>query len=385
MTFPGIRPRPCTRPGGLGADNRGFSLVELAVSILVLTVVLGAMMQFMGMLQQRYTREQRVAGASQTGKTVMELLALDINQAGYYPGVSTTAPAAIPALPSNQPVIVDSTTGIFQDQVLLVDVGVDQETVHVVSCTTTTGTQTNCASGGSNSITGLFKKTHTTTVPVPIRSSEVPYPDGILSPLVMSGCPTSCVFAVSTTGSNATTLKIMGDLRGDGNLSYVEYRHTAGANCTGTLVRSDSSAFATAQTPAVTVAENLCNDSAASPPTPLFSYTTPCRQGVAPACFSYVNYTAANGSPCPLTGTPPCPAAATCTPCPPGGAFMYVTSVTVNLIVRTPQPTESGGGGARTIVMRQTFVPRNVMHAMILASEGLQNLLPVKPSTVPVP
>ena len=77
------------------AASRGFSLIELMVSILVLSIVMGALFQFMSMMSRRYTQAQRTSGISQTGKSVMELLTMDVGQAGYYPGRNTTTSAAV--------------------------------------------------------------------------------------------------------------------------------------------------------------------------------------------------------------------------------------------------------------------------------------------------
>ena len=319
MTTRNLRSHSGSHSNAIGASGRGFSLIELMVSIVVLMVVMGALMQFMSMMQQRYTREKRVASANQTGKTVLELLAMDIGQAGYIPGLDTgTAATPITANTNPQNVTLLNTTGIYAGRVLIVDTGISREYVRVISVTGLT-------------VNEQFKLDHAASVPV--RASEVPYPEGILYST-----------AVPAISSNSNRLRIMGDLWQDASLRYVEYRYTAGANCTGVLVRSDSSAFAVSQTAAVTVAENLCNNASGTPPTPVFSYPTPI----------------------------------------PLGLFEYVDEVVVNLIMRTPQDI-GPGGGPRTIVMQQTLTPRNVMYALRIAQDGLQDLLPIRPATVPVP
>lgn len=320
--------------------QRGFSLVELAISIAILTVIMGAMMQFMGMLQQRYTQQQRVSGASQTGKTVMDLLAMDIGQAGYQREIITSSAAAIPM--GSTTAQLASVARIYPGRVLIVDTGMNQESVRVTA-----------VDAATNTVTGMFAVNHLTP-PVLVRVSDIPYPEGIL----LRKDDAAADFAVT---SNGDRLRIFGDLWDDGSLRYIEYRFTAGVDpCTGTLVRSDSSAFATGQDPAVTVAERLCNVSAT---TPVFTYTTPCPAGDA---FNYLVYDPA-------------------TSCPPTGAFTYTTSVTVNLITQTERPVERGAGGVMRMTMRETFAPRNVLHAMRIAQDGLQNLLPTRPASVPVP
>ncbi len=319
---------PCFGGSKRQTDTRGFSLLELLVTMVVLTVIMGAMMEFMSVMQRRYTAQQRVGSVNQTGKTVMELLALDIEQAGYPGTVNTTTTAAVTASNSyNTTVTLASDAGLFRKRAVLVDTGANQETVVIELCTSTSSTSTSCTVGGSNSITGLFKKSHASGVPV--RASAYPYPQGIVN--------------TATYPSNATTLRIMGDLRGNGSLRYIEYRYTADAtgNCQGTLVRSDSDAFATTQQPAATIADNLCNNAA----TGIFAYTTD---------------TAA-------------------------GTYTYFTQIGATLVMRTATSSaqERGAGGTATEVMReQYFVPRNVMYARRLAMDGLETLLPAAPSTV---
>jgi len=305
------------RSSGICGKGRGFSLIELMISIVVLTILMGALMQFMSMMQQRYTRESRVAGLNQAGKSALDLLALDIGQAGAYPVVNSKTKAPIAGSATPQVVPLDSTDGIYEGAVALLDVGNNQEVAEVAAVAGTT-------------ITVPVLLAHPNDVWV--RDSGVPYPQGIM-------------FSATDAALTSTTsrLRIVGDQRGVGatdRLRYVEYLFTASpANCQGTLTRSDSSALAAKPEQAVTVAENLCNDPAAAVPTPVFSY--------------------------PNTATV--------------GAFTYVIQVDVNLLLRTQQPVEGPGGGPRTVELRQSFVPRNLLYSLRVAQDGSQNLSPKIP------
>ena len=42
--------------------GRGFSMIEMLVTIAVFTVLMGAMMTFISSMQERYTGEQRLGG-----------------------------------------------------------------------------------------------------------------------------------------------------------------------------------------------------------------------------------------------------------------------------------------------------------------------------------
>jgi prepilin-type N-terminal cleavage/methylation domain-containing protein len=333
-----IQVEPISRFSAAGARQRGFSILEFMMAIAVLSIIMGALMTFISAMQRRYTSEAKVASVNQVGKTGMDLMAMDVGQAGFPPGVNTTTTQAITANNTAQTVTLASTVGVYVGRTLLVDNGMsNQESITVNACISTV-TGTGCTSGSSNSVTGVFKKGHVNGVPV--RASSMPYPQGIL---------------YSTTGgvtSNCNSLKIMGDLRGDGSLRYVEYRYTPppDANTPGVLVRSDTSAFATAESAAVAVVDNLWDST-------LFNYKV-----FANSC----------------TGVPACVSCTT-----EGSSFTYVTQVGVTMTMRTAAAVERGAGGTRTIIFRQQyFTPRNVIYAINLANDGLQTVLPLAPGTV---
>jgi hypothetical protein len=275
----------------------------------------------------------------------MDLLAMDVGQAGFPPLVNTTTTEAITAGGTAQTRTLASTVGVYVGRVLLVDNGAsNQESVTVNACTSAVA-DTGCTSGTSNSVTGVFKKGHANGVPV--RASSMPYPHGIIFDVAHFSDPLK-------PGSDCNRLEILGDLRGDGGLRYVEYRYTPPADPVngppGVLVRSDSSAFATAETAAVTVVDNLWDST-------LFNYKV-----FAKSC----------------TGVPAC---VSCTP--EGSSFTYVTQVGVTMTMRTAAAVERGAGGTRTIIFRQQyFTPRNVIYAINLANDGLQTVLPLAPDAV---
>jgi len=260
--------------------NRGFSIVEMLVAFGITTVILAAATLLMSRLQETYGAQQRVGGANETGRTAMELLALDIGQAGFPGTVSTWISQSITASGTAQAVTMTSMAGIYVGRVVTVDRGSNAEAVRIVSCTTTSTAQNGCTSGGSNTLTGVFKLPHadntttglaSPTTAVPVTGSFNPFPEGVLFDLADTA---------GTFSSTQSILRLIGDLRGDGSLRYIEYRFTADANaptsCTGTLVRSDTDAYAATQTTASLVADNLCNTSQAG----IFNFTTPCQTGV---------------------------------------------------------------------------------------------------------
>jgi prepilin-type N-terminal cleavage/methylation domain-containing protein len=325
------------------ARQRGFSILELLVAIAVLTIIMGALMTFISTMQRRYTSEAKVASINQVGKTGMDLLAIDVGQAGFPPLVDTTTTQAITAAGTAQTVTLASTVGVYVGRVLLVDFGMsNQESVTVSACTSTVA-DTGCASGTSNSVTGVFKKGHVNGRPV--RASSMPYPHGIIFDVAHFGAP------ATIPGSDCNKLEILGDLRGDGSLRYVEYLYTPFSGDTpGKLERSDTSAFKDTENPKIIVVDNLWDNS-------LFNYKV-----FAKSC----------------SGVPAC---VSCTP--EGSSFTYVTQVGVTMTMRTAAAVERGAGGTRTIIFRQQyFTPRNVIYAINLANDGLQTVLPLAPDAV---
>ena len=56
----------------------------------------------------------------------------------------------------------------------------------------------------------------------------------------------------------------------------------------------------------------------------------------------------------------------------------------MNLELRTQASVERGAGGPVAIDVQQTFVPRNIRHALEVSLDGLQRWVPEKPTTVPL-
>lgn len=311
---------------------RGFSVVEMMIAIAVLSVLMGAMMGFIGRMQEAYTAEQKLSGVNQGGKTAMDLLAIDIAQAGFPPVVTRTTTAAITGSISSQSVGVDNSTGLYVGRPITIDYGVNEETVTLTAA-------------GSNSITGVFKLSHVSGSV--IRVSAMPYPSGII--FAKTGTPTS----------TGTRLELVGDIRGDGTLRYIQYDYTAPVGTTaGFLTRSDTDAFASTRNAAVTVLDNLWDASA------IFTYTIALA-----TCTGYTN-----------------PSYVTvCTSSAAAGSQPFVLNVGVTLTMRTAAAIErgAGAGGAREVVIRQQyFTPRNILNAYNLSSDGLFTLLPTAPGAV---
>jgi prepilin-type N-terminal cleavage/methylation domain-containing protein len=77
---------------------RGFSLVEMLISVAVFTVVIGAVMALMIQTQQRYQTESTLMDSMQGARQAMEMMEREIRLAGYPPANSFT-PAVAAANP----------------------------------------------------------------------------------------------------------------------------------------------------------------------------------------------------------------------------------------------------------------------------------------------
>ena len=74
--------------------RRGFSLVEMLVSVAVFSVVMAAVFGLMIATQQRYQNDTDLLDAFQGARQVMEIMERDIRLAGYPPSNSFTAAVA---------------------------------------------------------------------------------------------------------------------------------------------------------------------------------------------------------------------------------------------------------------------------------------------------
>jgi prepilin-type N-terminal cleavage/methylation domain-containing protein len=218
---------------------RGFSLVEMMVSLTVLLVITGAAFSLMGTYQNVSQTEELKADMYQSLRGAVELMAQEIGQAGLVSLPSNPQPtlsAAVTASAAAQTVAISSATSMFVGEKLLVDNGTSEELV------TLTGVST-------ASITGVFGNAHASGAV--IKALGV-FPNGVMP------------------SSTATQLRIFGDINADGSLVYVHYDCNTTA---GTFTRS-----ITTITPSVTASnasETLLTDLVANPDgTACFQYTT---------------------------------------------------------------------------------------------------------------
>ena len=199
----------------------GFTLIETMVAIVVFMAVSSIVMT--GLIQMMKT-QGTVANRTEMHTAVRsatELLQQEIGQAGRISlpaavlPVTLTGPVA--AGPLAQTFTVSSTANMFPFILLDVDAGQNFEVVTVTVV-------------GASTVTAVFSKSHNVgcvgaaACAVPVQVSGA-FASGIVPPAAGLACATAgyTPYPGPGTGSDCNTLKLYGDINGDGNILYVEY------------------------------------------------------------------------------------------------------------------------------------------------------------------
>ncbi len=179
----------------------GFSLVELLISILILSTIMGAALSLFSLGVTQHDTEQNAVDMSQGARSGLELMTMEIAQAGSHGDIQTTTQGAI-STTGDQSVNVASGIGFAVGDYVSVDTGASNEVVEITAL-------------GSNSISGSFHKGHASGAPV--RLFALPYLTGVVRPAGLG----------ANSSVTVTTLKFFGNVNGDGKIYYVEYAYDA--------------------------------------------------------------------------------------------------------------------------------------------------------------
>lgn len=233
------------------SDQRGFTLLELLISIAVMTIVTGtALNGILRLTKTSATISNRTEMHSGV-RNATELLQQEVGQAGRITlpsGITLTSAVAVDATTF----VVSSVTNIFVGEYLLVGTGGD----------------TTCSVGCEETV--MVKTIDTSTKQIAIETDNTIskantsffYLHNVGAPIRIAGGFGHGVVPTSVTnGSTATVLKIFGDINGDGNMVYVEYKCDTTA---GNLYRR-SMAYTTVTKPAITADQALLNNIIANP------------------------------------------------------------------------------------------------------------------------
>lgn len=315
----------------------GFSLLEMLIALAILVIVAGIVTS--GMVQMMNTQgtiNNRTAMHSSV-RSATELLQQEIGQAGRVtlppanpnPTLVAAVPVAAIGTPQQLTATLTSTTGLYEGEQVVVDSGTtliggqpypNQETVTIIPGSLT-----------GNSFSALFTTSHAIGAPVAVLGA---FNAGIVPPAA-GGLP-------FPNGSGPFTLKMFGDINGDGNIVIINYDCTPNAAGTGTLTRSVTPWNAAAQGPTITLLSNL----APNPP------------NNAP-CFVYQEQNVS------INGT----------------AVPFVTDVSVTLTVQTQQKDPVTHQFQQETKALLNVSPRNIFDIWERASQGTyQRVQPVPPS-----
>lgn len=322
--------RPRTRPVAHEKQHRrfglrafpktsGFTLLELLVSMAVLSLIVGGVISALSSSEQTFARTELGSDMYENVRSVAELLAQEIGQAGLVSLPTTTTSAAITASVTAQAVNVSSTTSMYVGEQLLVDAGSTNE--ELVTLTAVTGT----------SMSGVFIKSHATAAPVTVLGA---FPSGIVPPGATDG-------STSVNEPGVSVLNMFGDINGDGTLVYVRYTCDTSAT-PGTLTRSVTTITPGVNT--IAAAQTLLSTLIANP-------------GGTP-CFQYTSYS---------VGTP---------------SNTYVTNVGLTISVRSLTPDPQTQAYLTMTKSFLDLSPRNVLAGFELGNAGLTNRLQLSPPNV---
>jgi len=232
--------------------QRGFSLVELLVAMLVMLIISGAatsaLLKMTSTQATIWNRTQMHSGI----RGATEVLQQEVGQAGRIALPSAVTLTEPITLAGTATVGVSSVEGMFPNEYLTIDAGANQETVQITGVTSSPA-----------KITASFALPHLIGATVAVFGA---FQAGIVPPS-------------TTNGSSGTVLKLFGDINSDGNMVYIEYTCDT-TTVPGNLYRN-SMAWNAASKTAATASQILLSNIIANPGgTACFTYQTSSMSGV---------------------------------------------------------------------------------------------------------
>ena len=241
--------------------QRGFSLLETLVCLVILLAVGGIVMS--GMVQLMKT-QNTIANRTEMHTSVRsatELLQQEIGQAGKVslapPAVNVTM-GTVPVA-GNQAIVWTSpgvTPVVYPTEWLTVDVGNAQETVQV--------------GGTPSSPTAFFTKPHPSPL-TPVTALGA-FATGVVPPdapsvgvCANSVLPTGGNYPGFPSGSTCSVLKLYGDVNDDGNMVYIEYTCQQGTPAAPGFLYRNQMPISQAGKPAVDNTKILLNNVLGNP------------------------------------------------------------------------------------------------------------------------
>lgn len=321
---------PPLAPPRRSTSQAGFSMLELLVSMAIMMIVSGTVMEGVFRLTKQgqtiSNRSEMHAGV----RNATELLQQEVGQAGRvgFPNRLQLASGVTAAalLDSAQVVTVKAVDSagatissavpiksMFVGEQVVVDAGNKAETVTITSINPTW-----------NTFTAVFTTTHDVNAPVAVYG-------GIRQGII----PTNVV-----SGSTGSVLKMVGDINSDGNLEYIEYScDTTSHNLYRRTMPFDTPG---ANKPAIGASMSLLTNVIANPD------GTP--------CFTYQEKTASGAT--------------------------YVVDVAITLTVQTQDKDPVTGLYQTETKALLNVSPRNVFNTWQMAAQGITSRIQPLPPTV---
>src|SRR5437764_178420 len=118
-------------------ENRGFSLIELAISMTLLLTLMSSVFFVLAKYQRAYQNEQSGADVLQGARGAMELISQEVGSASSFSFPTRTLSAAVTGSTTAQWVTLSSMAGVFarpsstppDGEKLLVDTGANEDLV----------------------------------------------------------------------------------------------------------------------------------------------------------------------------------------------------------------------------------------------------------------
>ncbi len=219
--------------------SRGFTMIELMISVGVLLAVLGPVMAMFSQLEHSYSGTQQGMAVQVQAQSALSLIANEIELAGSNATTDTVLSTDVGPCSQGCEVNVASGAGLNVGDQVQVDTGSKQELVTV----TNTG-----ITSGQAWFSAVLKNGHTkgATVVYP----GYPYQDGVYA---VSGSYTGTCPANAECGSE---LQIFGNLQGDGTINFAEYKYNAASQ---TLTRSITPVADTSINAAYPICDHVTN------------------------------------------------------------------------------------------------------------------------------
>jgi len=341
-------------------EQTGFTLLETMVSLVVLLAVSAIVMSGMNQMMKMQGTVANRTEMHTSVRDATEVLEQEIGQAGKISlpaapvgGWLMLTPVLVPrdvpvtATVSFSPTLLNANGAVlFDGELLLVDVGANQETVTLTCGPIAAPTPGLCTTTWT---AGPFLNTHNNLAGVPI-SAPGAFSTGVVPPAagVMANPPpgfvgyANCAPAAAPCGSTGNVLKLYGDVNGDGNMLYVEYNCNPGTPAAPGFLYRNQMAFNApagskpAVNPSMIVLSNVLQSRDAN--------------GALVPCFTYQVVTVGLNN-----------------------EFSFVTDVAVTLTVQTPLQDPQTHQFQQETKALLNVSPRNVFNAFLLARQDITN------------